>query len=70
MMAHAATFQTASVDTGLFAALREGLAGSAVLVHELDPAINDQGFGRNMAEALHAQILRTRAGASQKENQQ
>ena len=65
-----APFRDEEADAGLFAALREGLAGSAVLVHELDQAINDQGFGRNMAEALHAQILRTRAGASQKENQQ
>lgn len=65
-----APFRDEEADAGLFAALREGLAGSAVVVHELDQAINDPGFGRNMAEALHAQILRTRAGASQKENQQ
>lgn len=51
-----APFRDADADAALFTALREGLAGSAVVVHELDQAINDPGFGRSMAEALHAQI--------------
>lgn len=51
-----APFRDADADAALFTALREGLAGSAVVVHEVDQAINDPGFGRSMAEALHAQI--------------
>lgn len=48
-----APFRDAAADEALFAALREGLAGSRVTVHELDQAINDAGFGRAMAESLH-----------------
>ncbi|MCB0911141.1 MAG: Tm-1-like ATP-binding domain-containing protein [Propionibacteriaceae bacterium] len=59
-----APFRDAAADDRLFAALREGLAGSAVVVHELDQAINDPGFGRAMAEALHARIT-----TSEKEDQ-
>jgi uncharacterized protein (UPF0261 family) len=51
-----APFRDAAADEALFAALREGLAGSAVVVHELDQAINDPGFGAAMAHALHAHI--------------
>lgn len=51
-----APFRDAAADDALFAALREGLAGSNVVVHEVDQAINDPGFGRAMAEALHTQI--------------
>lgn len=51
-----APFRDAEADEALFAALREGLAGSNVVVHEVDQAINDPGFGRAMAEALHASI--------------
>ncbi|MCL4722591.1 MAG: Tm-1-like ATP-binding domain-containing protein, partial [Gammaproteobacteria bacterium] len=51
-----APFRDAEADELLFAALREGLAGSSVVVHELDQAINDTGFGRAMADALHARI--------------
>ena len=43
-------------DQALFTALREGLRGSDVTIHEVDQAINDPGFGRKMADALHAQI--------------
>ncbi len=59
-----APFRDAEADERLFAALRDGLAGSPVVVHELDQAINDPGFGRTMAEALHNQIT-----TSEKENQ-
>ncbi|MGA4670138.1 Tm-1-like ATP-binding domain-containing protein [Propionibacteriaceae bacterium Y1923] len=36
--------------------LKVGLEGSAVVVHDVDQHINDAGFGRLMAEALHRQI--------------
>ena len=52
-----APFRDADADAALFAALRNGLAGSTVVVHEIDEAINDPGFGRAMAEALHALIV-------------
>ncbi len=48
-----APFRDAVADEALFAALREGLSGSRVAVHELDQAINDAGFGQAMAESLH-----------------
>ena len=51
-----APFRDAEADAALFAALREGLAGSSVVVHEVDQAINDPGFGKAMAEALHYHI--------------
>jgi uncharacterized protein (UPF0261 family) len=51
-----APFRDAEADSALFAALREGLAGSSVVVHEVDQAINDPGFGTAMAEALHHHI--------------
>lgn len=49
-------FHDPQADEALFAALREGLKGSDVKVHEVDQAINDPGFGRAMAEALHTLI--------------
>ncbi|WP_338570079.1 Tm-1-like ATP-binding domain-containing protein [Arachnia propionica] len=51
-----APFRDAEADATLFAELRAGLAGSGVVVHELDQAINDPGFGAAMARALHASI--------------
>jgi uncharacterized protein (UPF0261 family) len=51
-----APFRDAEADEALFTALRDGLAGSKVVVHEVDQAINDPGFGRAMAEALHTLI--------------
>lgn len=36
--------------------LKDGLEGSPVVVHELDQHINDAGFGKTMAEALHRRI--------------
>lgn len=55
-----APFRDAEADAALFAALRDGLAGSAVVVHERDQAINDPGFGTAMADSLHEQIERTK----------
>jgi uncharacterized protein (UPF0261 family) len=46
-------FRDATADDALFEALREGLAGSAVVLHEVDNAINDPGFGTSAADALH-----------------
>lgn len=51
-----APFRDAEADEQLFTALRAGLAGSNVVVHEVDQAINDPGFGQAMAEALHHRI--------------
>ena len=51
-----APFRDAEADAALFAELRAGLGGSGVVVHELDQAINDPGFGAAMAHALHASI--------------
>lgn len=49
-------FYDPEADEALFAALRTSFAGSNVTVHELDQAINDPGFGRAMADALHTLI--------------
>ncbi|GAA3982202.1 Tm-1-like ATP-binding domain-containing protein [Actinomadura viridis] len=40
-------------DAALFAAVREGLSGSAVAIHEMDTHFNDPAFGRAMADRLH-----------------
>jgi uncharacterized protein (UPF0261 family) len=53
-----APFRSADADAALFEALRAGLAGSAVTVHERDLAINDPGFGAAMAETLHHHLTR------------
>lgn len=55
-----APFRDAEADDALFAELRTGLAGSNVVVHELDEAINDEGFGARMADALHTLITKTK----------
>jgi uncharacterized protein (UPF0261 family) len=49
-------FRDADADAALFAALREGLEGTAVAVHEVDSPINQPGFGQAMADALHAHL--------------
>jgi uncharacterized protein (UPF0261 family) len=49
-------FRDAEADAACFAAVRAGLAGSGVVVHEADNAINDTGFGAAMADALHRLI--------------
>lgn len=51
-----APFRDEAADEALFTALRDGLAGSDVPIRELDLAINDPGFGRGAADALHALI--------------
>lgn len=43
-------------DGALFAALREGLRGSAARIHDYDTHINDPEFGRAAADRLHAMI--------------
>lgn len=53
-----APFHDAAADEALFAALRSGLEGSPVVVHERDQDINSPGFGAAMADALHAAITR------------
>jgi uncharacterized protein (UPF0261 family) len=45
-----------ALDEALFAALRDGLAGSAVEVVEYDTDINDPAFGRAAADRLHRLI--------------
>jgi uncharacterized protein (UPF0261 family) len=49
-------FEDSDADEACFAAIRDGLSGSSVVVHELDSNINDEGFGRAAAEALHKLI--------------
>lgn len=49
-------FEDAAADAACLAEIRAGLAGSPVVVHELDVHINDEGFGRAAAEALHRLI--------------
>ncbi|OYN91542.1 Tm-1-like ATP-binding domain-containing protein [Parenemella sanctibonifatiensis] len=49
-------FEDREADQALFAAVREGLADSPVEIHELDSHINDAGFGKTLAEALHQQL--------------
>ena len=51
-----APFRDAAADEALFTELRQGLSGSSVQLHEIDQAINDEGFGRSMADALHRLI--------------
>jgi uncharacterized protein (UPF0261 family) len=45
-----------ALDEALFAALRDGLSGSAVEVVEYDTDINDPAFGRAAADRLHRLI--------------
>lgn len=53
-----APFHDPDADAACFAALRHELEGSGVVVHDVDAAINDHGFGTAAAEALHALIRR------------
>ena len=53
-----APFHDPDADAACFAALRQELEGSDVVVHEFDGAINDDGFGTAAADALHALIRR------------
>lgn len=49
-------FYDPKADELCFAALRAGLAGTSVEVIEKDMAVNDEGFGRTMADTLHELI--------------
>ena len=49
-------FEDATADALLFDELRRGLAETDVTIVERDQHINDPGFGRAMAEALHRLI--------------
>lgn len=50
-------------DRALFSALRDGLRGSAVRLHDYDTHINDPVFGRAAADRLHAMIGAVSAAA-------
>lgn len=49
-------FRDEAADEALFTELRNGLSGTDVEIVELDLHINDPGFGKAMAESLHALI--------------
>ncbi|WP_285694564.1 Tm-1-like ATP-binding domain-containing protein [Actinomadura sp. NBRC 104412] len=49
-------FHDPAADTALFDAVRDGLSGTRVEIHELDTGINDPVFGRAMADHLHATL--------------
>ena len=51
-----APFFDPDADAACFAAIREGLAGTDAVVHDVDAAINDPGFGRVAADKLHELI--------------
>jgi uncharacterized protein (UPF0261 family) len=51
-------FEDAEADAACFTAITDGLDGSGVPVHTVDAAINDPGFGRAAAQALHELITR------------
>jgi uncharacterized protein (UPF0261 family) len=55
-------FADPDADAACFAALRTALDGSGVAVHEEDKAINDPGFGRAAAQALHRLIQQHDSG--------
>ncbi|MGO1326140.1 MAG: Tm-1-like ATP-binding domain-containing protein [Brachybacterium tyrofermentans] len=51
-------FHDTAADEALFMALREGLDGTGVAIVERASDINSPGFGREMADALHALVTR------------
>src|SRR5690625_2508194 len=53
-------FSDPEADAACFTAIREELAGTDVVVHDLDVAINDEGFGTAAADALHELITASR----------
>ena len=53
-------FHDPDADRALFEALREGLDGADVEVHELDTDVNDPDFATAMADRLHALIQEAR----------
>ncbi|TDV42189.1 uncharacterized protein (UPF0261 family) [Actinophytocola oryzae] len=54
-------FEDTAADEACLAEIRAGLAGSSVVVHDVDSHINDKGFGRAAAEALH-RLITTHGG--------
>nr|BFE33360.1 Tm-1-like ATP-binding domain-containing protein [Actinomadura rugatobispora] len=59
-------FHDPAADAALFGALRDGLSGSRVEIHEMDTDLNDPAFGRAMADHLHTLLtgFPVRAAAS------
>jgi uncharacterized protein (UPF0261 family) len=59
-------FHDPAADAALFGALRDGLSGSHVEIHEMDTDLNDPAFGRAMADHLHTLLtgFPVRAAAS------
>lgn len=55
-------YHAPETDEALFTALRDGLAGSAVRLVEVDDHINSPAFGRAAADRLHALIGAAGAG--------
>ncbi|MEN3538059.1 Tm-1-like ATP-binding domain-containing protein [Microbispora sp. ZYX-F-249] len=55
-------FADPDADAACFSALRDALKDTGVPVHDVDAAINDPGFGRAAAEALHRLISARRTG--------
>lgn len=53
-----------AADDACVNALGEALSRSEVRIRDMDAAINDEGFGRAAADALHALITETARGAS------
>jgi uncharacterized protein (UPF0261 family) len=49
-------FHDPSADAALFDAVRDGLTGSHVEIHEMDTDVNDPVFGRAMADHLHTML--------------
>ena len=58
-------FYDPEADAALFDAVKTNLEGSGVPIHEHECAVNDEGFGRAMAERLH-ELIRNQSG--KKEN--
>lgn len=58
-------FYDPEADAALFDAVKTNLEGSGVPIHEYECAVNDEGFGRAMAERLH-ELIRNNSG--KKEN--
>ena len=58
-------FYDPEADAALFDAVKTNLDGSGVPIHEHECAVNDEGFGRAMAERLH-ELIRNQSG--KKEN--
>jgi uncharacterized protein (UPF0261 family) len=62
-----APFADPDADAALFDALLSGLEGSRVTVHDVDAAINDAGFGRAAADALHRLVQGNRTDRDEDE---